>query len=186
MQIWSEMAPMPEERDNAGACVLNSDIYIFGGENYNVTPTSTTYRFNVETNEWTTLAPMPEVKSHHSVSVLDGLIYVIGGDDEAQNSIGSVYRFDPLANLWRTVAPMSVPRTTLRSFVLGGSICAVGGYDEGKRLSSMERYLVASDSWSEVLGGELCTARDCLGALVMRLEINLYDSLIVKAKNEGL
>jgi hypothetical protein len=27
MQIWSEVAPMPEVRDSAGAYVLGSDIY---------------------------------------------------------------------------------------------------------------------------------------------------------------
>jgi N-acetylneuraminic acid mutarotase len=55
-QIWSEVAPMPEERDNAGACVLGSDIYISGGRNDDMEVTSTTYRFSTETNEWMTLA----------------------------------------------------------------------------------------------------------------------------------
>jgi hypothetical protein len=53
----------------------------------------------------------------------------------------------------------------------------------------MERYSVALDSM-EVLGGDLVTARDCFGALVVRLEVDFFDSLIAKAnakaKNEGL
>jgi hypothetical protein len=65
---------------------------------------------------------------------------------------------------------------------MGGSIYAVGGYDGDNMLSSMERYSVASDSWSEVLGGDLGTARDCLGAPVVRLEMDLFHSLIAKAK----
>jgi N-acetylneuraminic acid mutarotase len=185
MQTWREMAPMPEERDCAGACVLGSDIYIFGGKNDNVPPTSTTYRLNTETNEWATLSPMPEAKSDHSVCVLNGLIYLMGGDGDDDDAVRSVHRFDPVANLWSTVAPMSVARTTLRSFVLGGSIYAVGGYGGGNRLSSMERYSVASDSWSEVLGGELSRTREAFGALVVRSEMNLFDSLIIKAKSEG-
>jgi N-acetylneuraminic acid mutarotase len=46
---------MPEGRDNidAGACVIADDIYIFGGNTDNDVPSSTTYRFNTETNEWT-------------------------------------------------------------------------------------------------------------------------------------
>jgi hypothetical protein len=51
MQTWSEVAPMPAERDNAGACVLGSNIYIFGGRNDAMEKTSTTYRFSAETNE---------------------------------------------------------------------------------------------------------------------------------------
>jgi N-acetylneuraminic acid mutarotase len=185
MQTWSEVASMPAERDNAGACVLGSDIYIFGGKSESGAPTSTTYRFNTETNEWATLAPMSEATSQDSVSVLDGLIYVMGGLDSDENFISSIHRFHPLGNLWTAVAPMSVARTSLGSFVLGGSIYAVGGVDgEGRKLSLMERYSVASDSWSEVVGGELGTARSAFGALVVQLEVGLFDSLIAQATSK--
>jgi hypothetical protein len=30
-QTWSEVAPMPAERDAAGSCVVGSAIFIFGG-----------------------------------------------------------------------------------------------------------------------------------------------------------
>jgi hypothetical protein len=69
--------------------------------------------------------------------------------------------------------------------VLGGSIYAVGGFDGEDRLSSMELYSVASDSWSEVNGWELGAARRRFGVHVMRLEMNLFDSLIAKVKSKG-
>jgi hypothetical protein len=81
---------------------------------------------------------------------------------------------------------MSIARGICGAFVLGGSIYAVGGFDGEDRLSSMERYSVALDSWSEVDGGELGTARSYFGALAVRLEMDLFDSLIAKVKNEGL
>jgi N-acetylneuraminic acid mutarotase len=190
MQTWSEVAPMPEERDRAAACVVDGDIYTFGGKTDDDKRTSTTYRFSTETNEWATLAPLPEVKSCHSVCALDGLIYVMGGDNDVDvddvDPVGSVHRFDPVANLWSAVAPMCITRSTPGSFVLGGSIYAVGGYSGRGTLSSMERYSVASDSWAEVLGGELSTARDCFGSFVVRLEVDLFDSLIDEAKSEGM
>jgi non-specific serine/threonine protein kinase len=182
-QIWSEMAPMPAERDNAGACVVGDDVYIFGGNTDDRVTTATTYRYNTETNEWTTLAPLPEAKSHYSVSVVDGLIYVIGGGFSMNTSTRSVHRFDPMENLWSAVAPMSVARSTFGSFVLGGNIYAVGGFDGDDSLFSMERYSVASDSWSEVIGGELGTARILFGGAVVRLEVDLFDSLIARAKS---
>jgi hypothetical protein len=185
MQTWSEVAPMPEERDDAGMCVVGGDIYIFGG-NKDEAPTSTTYRFNTETNEWATLASMPEAVSLHSVCVLNDQIYIIGGDDSDDRSISSVNRFDPVANLWSAVAPMSVAREALGSFVIGGSIYAVGGLGGGKRFSSMERYSVESDSWSEVRGVELGTGRSDFNVDVMRFEVDLFDSLIARAKREGL
>jgi N-acetylneuraminic acid mutarotase len=100
--------------------VLGSDIYIFGGNTDNESPTSTTFCFHTETDEWATLAPMPAAVSGHNVSMLDSLIYVMGGWTSDENSISSFYRFGPVANLWSTVAPMSVARTALGSFVLGG------------------------------------------------------------------
>jgi N-acetylneuraminic acid mutarotase len=189
MQTWSEVVPMPEERADAGACVLGSEIYIFGGKTEDDAPTSTAYRFNTEINEWVTLAPMPEANSQHSVSVLDGLIYVMGGlASNDKDSISSVHRFDPVANLWCAMAPMSIARMGFGSFVLGGCIYAVGGFDGAgeDRLYTMERYSVALDRWSEVLGGELGATRDCFGALVVRMEVDLFESLIAKAKIEGL
>jgi N-acetylneuraminic acid mutarotase len=185
-QTWSEVAPMPAERHNAGACVLGSDIYIFGGRNDAMEKTSTTYRFSTETNEWATLAPMPNAMSGHSVCVVDGLIYVLGGSESNYDHTSSVHRFDLVANMWSTLAPMSIARGMCGAFVLGGSIYAVGGFDGRHRLSSMECYSVASDSWSAVIGGELGTARSRFGALVVRSNGDFFDSLISKAKSEGL
>jgi hypothetical protein len=185
-QTWSEVAPMPAERHNAGACVLGSNIYIFGGRSDAMEETSTTYRFSTETNEWATLAPMPNAMSGHSVCVVDGLIYVLGGSESNYNHTSSVHRFDLVANMWSTVAPMSIARGMCGAFVLGGNIYAVGGFDGKDRLSSMELYSVASDSWSAVIGGELGTARSRCGALVVRSKGDFFDSLISKAKSEVL
>jgi kelch-like protein 17 (actinfilin)/kelch-like protein 20 len=185
-QTWSEVAPMPGERFNAGVCVLGGDVYIFGGKTDDSVPTSTSYRFNTETDEWATLAPMSEVTNYHSVCVLEGLIYVIGGVGSDGNTMSSVHRFDPVANSWSEMTSMFVARAALGSFVLGGNIYAVGGFDGEDRLSSTERYSVASDSWSEVDGGELRTARSYFGVLVVRSEGDFFDSLSAKAKSDVL
>jgi N-acetylneuraminic acid mutarotase len=130
---------------------------------------------------------MPEATYAHGVCVLDGLIYVMGGENSASDGsqfsiLSSVYRFDPVSNSWGEVAPLSYERSELGVFVLGGSIYVVGGWDGGIKLNLMERYSVASDSWSEVNGGELGLARSVLGAHVMHLEVDIFASLIAKAK----
>jgi N-acetylneuraminic acid mutarotase len=66
-QTWSEVAPMPSGRDFAGACVVGTNIYIFGGRSSENTTTSTTYRFSTASNTWATFAPMIEAKCFHSV-----------------------------------------------------------------------------------------------------------------------
>jgi N-acetylneuraminic acid mutarotase len=158
-QTWSEVAPMPAEPYFAGACVLGGAIYIVGGGNGINEATPTTYCLHTETDHWTTLAPMLKAKFFHSVCMLDGLIYVIGGDSDDEFAVCSVYRFDPVANSWSTLAPMNVARSELEAFVLGENIHAVGGSDGQSRLTSMERYCVASDSWSEISGGDLGEGR---------------------------
>jgi N-acetylneuraminic acid mutarotase len=103
-QTWSEVAPMPAVRDAAGACVVDSAIYIFGGRDGVGEATSPTYRYSTETNTWTTLSPRPEAKCAHGVCVLDGLIYVTGGKGSDESIFSSVHRFDPVASVERAGA----------------------------------------------------------------------------------
>jgi hypothetical protein len=201
-QTWSEVAAMPKGRDYSAACVIGSDIYVIGGRNETGQAQSNTYRFNTEANEWSMLAPMPEAKCLHNVCVVDNLIYVMGGSSIDCLLLTSVHRFDPVQNLWSVLAPMSVARATgFGTFVLDGSIYAVGGqngvpsrYGPPRTYSSptekvtsaftsMERYCSASDSWSEVNGGELGTARCALRGLAMHCDhqMGLFDNLIAKA-----
>ena len=60
---WTEVAAMPEPRSSFAACVLGRDIYVFGGDNDQVEPTDTVWRYSMEADEWRILdAPMPEAK----------------------------------------------------------------------------------------------------------------------------
>jgi hypothetical protein len=158
MQTWSEVAPMPAERDNAGACVLGSNIYIFGGRNDAMEKASTTYRFSTETNEWATLASMQ--------MFWVGIAFV---------------SWTASSTCWEDrKATITTPAQSIAS--ISWQMCGA----RWRPCPSMECYSVASDSWSEVRGGELSTVRSCFGALVVRLERDFFDSLIAKAKSEGL
>ena len=124
--------------------------------------------------------PMPEAKENHSVCAIDGLIYVMGGRSYDKLAMASVHRFDPVANLWRAVAPMLTARFTFTSCVLGGSIRVAGGHNGSRNMDSVEQYSVISDSWSPVT--PMGQARGRFGAHAMRLELDLFDSLMLKAK----
>jgi hypothetical protein len=179
-QTWSEAAPMPEERESAAACVLGSDIYVFGGySDHDIDSiASTTYRFSTESNTWATLAPMPEAKYDHKVCVLRGLLYVMGGWD-GDSCLSSVHRYNPVENSWSDVAHMSVGRAIFGAFVLGGSVYAVGG---DLTPTSMELYCVATNSWSEVSGGKLGEERDDFSVHTIHVDVNFFDNLIAKAE----
>jgi hypothetical protein len=66
--------------------------------------------------------------------------------------------------------------------MLGGSLHAAGGSDGFIGLSSVERYDVASDSWNVISEMALSESRVEFEALVMTLEVGLFDSLETKAR----
>jgi hypothetical protein len=183
-QTWSEVAEMPAQCKYAGMCVVGNTIYIFGGGNAVNVMAPTTYRYRTETNTWAILTPMPVADCGQGVCVVDGLIYVMGGNSSDNVALSSVHRFDPVANSWSEMAPMCVPRTSFGAFVLGGSIHVVGGWDGQRKVTSMERYCVASDRWSEVGGGDLSQARVAFHVEAIRREVDLFDSLMAKAKRD--
>jgi influenza virus NS1A-binding protein len=178
-QGWSEVAPMPEHRAYAGACVLESNIYVFGGKGPGNRDTATAYCYDPVTDAWVTLAPMPEAKRFNSVCVIGGLIYVLGGQNVVAPS-SSAHSFDPVAKSWSAVAPMSTARSACASFVLNGSIYVAGGHDGRQLLASVERYDVISNTWSVVCA--MNQARGGFAAHAMVVEIDLFDSLMLKAK----
>jgi hypothetical protein len=70
------------------------------------------------------------------------------------------------------------------SFVLGGRLHAAGGLDFGLNSSSVERYDVASDTWTAI--GDMSEARHFFGAVAIGcvdpIEVqDLFDSLIAEA-----
>jgi N-acetylneuraminic acid mutarotase len=126
---------------------------------------------------------MPIASSVRSALVLSDLIYIVGiGGRE-------VLRFDPLSNAWSTMHRTLRNRENGASFVLGNFLYAAGGTSQlatggGSQYSSVERYDVASDSWTAV--ADMVEGRTFFGAVTvgpMRPpeEPDLFDSLIVKA-----
>lgn len=172
---------MPEPRFNVVACVLGSQIYILGGRGLHDAVAATTYCYNVQTDAWVALAPMPAAMDCHTVCAVGGLVYVLGGRFGDDTYASSVHRFDPVANLWSELAPMLTPRAALTSFVLNGSIHVAGGNDGRRMLASVERYDAVSNNWS--ITTSLGQYKDSLSAQAMWVELNLFDSLILKAKS---
>jgi N-acetylneuraminic acid mutarotase len=181
-QSWSEVAPMPAGRQEAAACVLGYDIYVFGEQRGGV-ETSSIFRLNTMTNKWTTLAPMPEAKHGHGVCVVDGLIYVVGG-----RFANSIFGFDPAAASWRILALMSTIRHGGSVFALGGIVYVTGGYHYQIEHSSVERHCAASDTWTLVEGMEMGAAISHFGTIVLEGgdEMDFFDHLIAEANRASV
>jgi len=180
---------MPEGRYGCGACVVGTDVYVFGGANDDHGEVAdTVFRYSTADNEWSTLAPMSEARYLCRACVLGDMVYVVGGISAEDDCLSSVCRFDPASGSWSTVAPMSTARFRFGVFVLGGCMYAAGGFGTEH---SVEKFNPDTDSWSDV-SPMLGNGRRgfCAQSVTTRAEIveeNLFDMLIAKeeAKRRG-
>jgi tripartite motif-containing protein 71 len=181
---WNSVAPMPEPRHAMAACAVGSDIFVFGGS-YQYVRTKTVFKYDTVANTWSTLgdrALMPFACSHHSVSVLDGMVYLVGVAIDPE--IRDTFRYDPLSTgeQWSLRARTLSGRNEGASFVNAGKLYAMGGeYD-----SSVERYDVASDTWTAV--GDSLEVRKLCGAVTITSfgpeEHDLFDTLLKESRSQ--
>jgi non-specific serine/threonine protein kinase len=136
---WSEVAPMPEVRHAFAACVVGSDIFVFGAYNNLSAAQASVFKYDTVANVWSSLDQMLHVSRWHTASVMDGLVYLVG----AGRSGDDVLRFAPASGSWITLAPTLNVIHSSSSFVLGGCLYAVGGQS---RPSGVERYDVTSNT----------------------------------------
>jgi N-acetylneuraminic acid mutarotase len=177
--IWSEIAPLPEARDDPAACAIGNDIYVFGGI-YEYMPQASVFKYDTVTNIWSTLAPMPERSACHCAIVLDCTVYLVG----AGTANNEFYRFDPASNIWTTLASPGRSEDAA-SFVLGGSLHVAGSLRHGTRVL---RYDAVTDEWTPVMNmleGRAFFCTVTIGVSVVEEDKNLFDALIDKAGSQG-
>jgi hypothetical protein len=116
---------------------------------------------------------MPHASSDHSASIHNGIVYIVGAGDDGNE----VLRYDPASAEWSTLAPSLNDRVGLKLIVLGGILHTVGG-------GRVERYDVASDTWTWVVGmpqeRSYCEAVTIASAGPVE-DQDFFDSLIEKA-----
>jgi hypothetical protein len=176
--IWSVVAPLPEPRHNSTACVVGSDIYVFGGVDDTCGGTSTVFKYDTEADNWSTLAPMPAPAMDYGYSAIElgGLIYIVGG---GINSDG-LLSFNPTSEIWIKLCPLNSECCCGVSFVLRGCLYAAAAKD-GE--SIMQRYDVTTNAWMDV--GFMPEERYHFGAVTIGTaspaeERDLFDVLIAK------
>jgi hypothetical protein len=179
--IWSVVAPMPEPCSYFAACVVGTDIYVFGGRDSANRGQRSVFTYNTETDEWSTLAPMPGTEYGHSAIVLGGLIYIVGAGNGTR-----LLSYDPTSEIWSTLAPLLHGCYRGASFVLAGSLYAAGGVNAEFKV---QRYDVNADVRTEV--ADMFEGRSHFGAVTIGSEGNageqdLFDSLIAKAARREL
>ena len=95
---WSELSPMPHERDEFGMTALNGNIYVAGGEDNSNKSISSVLKYSPQSNTWGNVKAMGRARKTHELVTLDNAIYAIGGDDT-----NTVERYSPLIDEWNFV-----------------------------------------------------------------------------------
>ncbi|KAL5247560.1 hypothetical protein ACHWQZ_G019438 [Mnemiopsis leidyi] len=115
---WSPVAPMVDNRQGFGLCVLHGRIYAVGGHG-TATPIDKVEAYDPRVNKWETVASLKTSRDGVGVAILSDKIYAVGGFDRAY--LNSVECFDPRLLDWVPVTPMTTPRAVAGVAVLGGS-----------------------------------------------------------------
>lgn len=125
---WSELAPLPERRAAHAAVVVDSLIYIIGGQGGQQHHSSDEFwSYNPETDTWNTdLPPLNNPRSSLTAVVMGDTILVFGGR-HMSNIEDVVERYVIGAASWEEIGNMPEPRLGLGSAVIDGKVYLFGG-----------------------------------------------------------
>jgi N-acetylneuraminic acid mutarotase/subtilisin family serine protease len=153
---WIKESPMLSERSFFTAEIVNGKIYIFGGEDKDISPVKTVEEYDISTGTWSSCPPMSESKTYLASGVIEGKIYVCGGDYWNYNLPYSnvLEVFDPVSKTWTRKANMPTGLSMPKAVSLNGCLYVVGGHKlVGSNIEfsqSVYKYDPTSNSWSTV------------------------------------
>lgn len=173
---WETIEPMPNAGRYAfGVCSLGEILYVIGGKDSTRRNTAAVLQFNCASKCWSARAAMPKACSSPAVAVLEGKIYAVGGNNPSPSD--AVMVFDPLTNLWSARQAMIHERGSCGLFTADGCLYAVGG---SRVTHSAEKFDPRVSRWELI--APMNTSRCGLQAISMKTEVNLFDVLISKSK----
>ena len=105
---WTVLSPECPLLSMAGACVVDSAIYLFGGISNTDRGSSKITKYDPGKDEWKHYGFMPETNLQHSVCEVGGKIYIIGGRRDVFKVHNNVDEFE----LSKLVLDESFPDTT--------------------------------------------------------------------------
>jgi hypothetical protein len=166
--------------------------------------TDVTRIYTIASNTWSLGAAAPGISSEGAGAAHGGLFYNIGGRDSLTTVTGArddIWAYDPASDTWNAaLTPMPTPRAGLGVAVVGNAIYAIGGRSAtggpcsgagipGFVLDAVERYDVASDTWTPVaplpsprsdlaaatVGGKIYVFGGCDAAGTILADVDVYN-----------
>lgn len=134
----------------APICVGDAtEVYCFGGGEFNGIRHKNSYRFSPASGSFTPLEDMPTARDYGLAIRLGGKIFVIGGEESQalQSLTDKVEVYDVSAGTWASAAPMPVEDAALVGGEIGGKIYVAGGWYQGAASAAVFEYDPAQDHW---------------------------------------
>lgn len=112
---WTSMALMPTPRFNFGACTVDGEIFVAGGQIYSHTTNTITREalrsveiYNIAQNQWRQGPELPEGMYNLGLALISGAVYACGTAEYHKSQIrvyryNVVYRLDLGRNQWEQV-----------------------------------------------------------------------------------
>ena len=129
---WEKRADMPTARSADDAVVVDSKIYVLGGQTRFDGDLAGRFvtrieAYNPKTDQWHQLRDMPMFKFGFSTVAVDNEIYMVNGMDNALQRIDVVDVYNPTVDKWREIEPPTIPTEGTTVVVVNGTIYTLGG-----------------------------------------------------------
>ena len=147
-KTWSQGAPLPTPRNDAGGAVVLGRLYVVGGTTEAGAPTGVVERYNPGDDSWKPVVSNPAPGCCMAAASVGGVLFAFGGRDGS----ALAQAFDPAQGVWVKRMPMAEGRSWPASAVVGTTVVLVGGAAgeaPGAAVrTSAEVYDTTTDTWT--------------------------------------
>jgi len=164
---WEEMTPLSSKRTYMGSCVIDHDIYLFGG--YDTSGSlAIAEKYNTETGITTPLTDLKFNLSTPTADVINNKIYVVGGFPKGDTGSSLVHEYDPAGDSWTSKKELPLRIGHHTTCVLNNKLYVFGGrLNEGaKKVFQAFVYDPVTDEWDSIApmhnNQERCRAISCV------------------------
>jgi N-acetylneuraminic acid mutarotase len=151
---WVKLDPISTTRYGAGSCVIDNDIYVFGGFSTPLNMLAAAEKYNTETQETSVLENMSVGLAFPSVDAIDGKIYVAGGYLNNYDTHNLLQVYDPGTDTWVVKKELPENIGDHVTGVINGKLYVAGGAHQQANYNYLASgsfvYDPAADEWDSI------------------------------------
>lgn len=148
------LAPnLPEVRYGAPSCIINDEVYMFGGTNATSHNVYTAIKYNAVTKSYTTLATVPYACYQGACASIGSKAYIFGGLDEYDNILDTAYVYDSQANTYSQIHKLPQALMSMSAISYNGFVYLFGGHigmASSDVIATVYRYDPSTDTYTQM------------------------------------